>query len=372
MRAQREEAAGGVIGQEVRAIDGPAADDIVHEAADVEGGRERAGVAHAGSAERAVGLDDQGRRRTRGAGQRGHAEVLREDGAVAAVIDVEDVEASDGRDRADVLHRNHVGASPHVERTGAEGHGSGVAHTVAEIVHPDGVRRGGAAVVEGEGTVRDLERLGAAQGAQRVEDGDAAVEDRRAGEGQVAVQGQRVLAGTDEGGVALDATGPEAGVIVMVEDQSPAGGVGIADGAGGAGHIVVAEQRQDLLGPAVEVEGTRGEGQEIIRLDGVVGEQADRAVIDHHLSAVAVGALGGQPADRGERRLEREHAGPGLDQADVAVGVAVAAVEGGDEVEVTERPEIERRQVARLIEHAAAEGGERGAGADEHAAALHD
>ena len=373
VRAQGEEAAGRGVGQEVRAIDGPAADDVVDEAgATVEGGRERAGVAGAGAAQGGVRLDDQGRRRTHGTRERGHAEVLREDGAVAAVVHVEDVEAGDGRDRADVLHRGHVGPSPDIERTGTQRHGSGVADAVTEIIHPGGVRGGGAAVVEDEGAVGDLERLRAAQGAEGEQHGVGGVEDRRAGEREIAVQRQRVLAGTDEGGVALDATGPEAGVVVMVDDQGRAGRVGIDDGAGRAGHVVVAQQGQDLLGPAVEVERTRGEGQEIVRLDGVVGEEAHRAVVDHHLAAVGVGALRGQPVDRGERGPEREHAAAGLDQADVAVRDAVAAVKGRDEVEVAERPEIERRQVRHLVDHAAGEGRKRGTGADEHATALQE
>ena len=80
--------------------------------------------------------------------------------------------------------------------------------------------------------------------------------------------------------------------------------------------------------------------------------------------------MGGEPDDRGERRLERQGAGAGLHRADVTVGDPVAAIEGRDEVEVPDRPKIERREVAGLIENAPGEERSAHAITDEDAAAL--
>ena len=366
---QHHEARADDIGQEVRVVDRPAADDAVGESgAAFEGRGLGADIADAGTAEGGVRLDDEGRRGAGGTAQRSHQQVLGIHRAVGAVVHVDDVEARVERHGADRLGGGDVRAAVKVQGAGAEAHGRAIAEPIPDILRAGGVRRGGTTVIELQRRVRELEGVDARQGGLGNQVGRAAVEQGLARERQRAVQREGVLARADEARGALDLTGPGAGVVVLVHDERAAGGA--RDDAVHVRDRAVAEERISLLDLAVEVEGAAGQRKVVVRLDGVVREELHRAVIDHELSAEGVGALGGEAVDRGERRLQRERAGAGLDGADVAVGDAVAAVERRDEVEVTDRPEVERREIAGLVEDAAGEERRAGAVADEDTAAL--
>ena len=367
--AQHHEARADDVGQEVRVVDRPAADDAVGESgAAFEGRGLGADIADARAAERGVGLQDEGRRGARGTGQRGHQQVLGIDRAVGTVVHVDDVEAGIERHGADRLGGGDVRAAVKVQGAGAEAHGRAVAEAIRYILRAGGVRRGGTAVVELQRRVRELEGVDARQGGLGNQVGRAAVEQGLARERQRAVERESVLARADEARGALDLTGPGAGVVVLIHDEGATGRAG--DDAVDVRDGTVAEEGESVLDLAVEVEGAAGQREVVVRLDGVVREELHRAVIDHELTAEGVGALGGQAVDRGERRLEGEDAGAGLDGADVAVGDAVAAVEGRDEIEVADRPEVERREVAGLVKDAAGEKRRADAVTDEDAAAL--
>ena len=367
--AQHHEARADDIGQEVGVIDRPAADDAVGESgAAFEGRGLGADIADARAAERGVGLQDEGRRGTRGTGERGHQQVLGIHRSVGAVVHVDDVEAGVERHGADRLGGGDVRAAVKVQGAGAEAHGRTVAEAVRDILRAGGVRRGGTAVVELQRRVRELEGVDARQGGLGNQVRRAAVEQGLARERQRAVQREGVLARADEGRGTLDLAGPSARAVVLIHDEGATGRA--SDDAVDVRDGTVAEEGESVLDLAVEVEGAAGQREVVVRLDGVVREELHRAVIDHELTAEGIGALGGQAVDRGERRLEGKHAGAGLDRADVAVGDAVAAVEGSDEIEVADRPEVEGREVAGLVEDATGEKRRAGAVTDEDTAAL--
>ena len=198
--------------------------------------------------------------------------------------------------------------------------------------------------------------------------GRATVEQRIAREGQRAIEREGILTRADEGRGALNLAGPGARIVILIHDERTTSGAG--DDAVDVRDRAIAKERVGVLDLAVQVEGATRQREVVVRLDGVVREELHRTVVDHELAAKGVRALSGETVDRGEGRLEGEGAGAGLDGADVAVGDAVTAVEGRDEVKVANRPEVERREVAGLIEDAAGE--DRGADAvtDKDTAAL--
>ena len=124
---------------------------------------------------------------------------------------------------------------------------------------------------------------------------------------------------------------------------------------------MIAEERQDLLGVAVEIEDAVDQCHVIIGHDRVLDARTelDRTLIDDELTAESVGTQARKSVDQRGRRSDDERARARLDGGDGGVGEAVAPVHGGINRQLgrTDDPEIKRGETVGLIEHATAEDG---------------
>ena len=221
------------------------------------------------------------------------------------------------------------------------------------------VLRAGSAI-EKEAAILNGDTRGVRQRRFVAEDDVATVEQRSVRVSLVGIERQGILTLPREADVARDAAGPITASIILIDDER-ARAAARSDCAVRISPGLIAEERVDLLDVAVEVEDAVGQRHVIIGHDCVLNARTelDRALIDDELTTESVGTQARQPVDERGRRSNHEGAGTRLDGRDGTVSEAITAVHGGTDRQLrrTDDPEVERREVVRLIEHATAEDG---------------
>ena len=336
-----------------RAHDGPAADDAVGEAG--RGERHAVEVLDLDAviqAGREVGrrteitdevTDSQGRGRIR----------------TGAVGDIELRLAERQGRRADAFRRIILGASAEFEVAAAHGDRGRIVEAV-HVVAPAVV------VLEVEVTEVQVDRRGRRQTGVLIHDREAAVDEGRAGIGQVGVEVERAVTGLGELHISRDSTREVTGIR---RDHQVTRAAGAGDISPVAWDPGVVEEAVGLQRGAIEVQRAGHRGEVVVRLDGVVdaGAELERALIEDELARERIRARRGEAVDGRGDRGDRERARPVLDQRHIAAGDAVTAREGRIDRQVADRPDSERREVVREVEDTARDG--RGAaGADQDTA----
>ena len=126
------------------------------------------------------------------------------------------------------------------------------------------------------------------------------------------------------------------------------------DNARGAADDAIAEEAVDHLAGAIEVQRAAVE-REVVESTEDIGEARaglQRAIIEHILPVHGTVCDAGKSVERGRHRGERQRARTGLDDRHGAVADAVAAVDRRGDREITNRPQIERREGIGLIDQA--------------------
>ena len=284
------------------------------------------------------------------------------------MIGIDHIEARRERDRPDGLSGGDILATVEIEGAAAQRNAGGIVEAIRQGLR--GLVAGVGAVIELQRRVTDLERAHARESRLGHQVRRAAVEHGITRERLEAVQRESILTRAHEIREALDLPRPGAPAIILVQNESGRRAGAIGDDAVDVGHDAVTEERIDLLHLAVEVEGAAHHGQVIVRLDRVVRVKFDGAVIDHHLAAIRVRALRGEAIDIRQRGLQGEDTRPSLHEPDVAVREAVTAIQRGDQIQVAQCPEVERQEIAGLINDATGEGRGGRPGANQDTTAL--
>ena len=313
-------------------------------------------------------MHDERRRRACRTRQRSHQDVIGVDCTAATIIGVDDIEAGRERHRPDGLGGGDILPAVEVDCTRAERDTRGVVQAVGQVLR--GLVRGVCTVVEQQRRITDLEGADPRERGLGDEARRTTVEHGIPRKRLEAVERESILTRADEINGALNLARPGAAIVILIQDERAGRPRGVDDRTIGIGHHAIAKEGEDLLDLTIEVESPTHQREVIILLNRVVGEKFDRAIIDDHLAAKGVRTLGGQPVDIRQRWLEGQHARPCLHQADIAVGETVTAIDGRDEVQITQRPEIERSQIADLIDDPTGEDRGGSPRPDENPAAL--
>ena len=279
---------------------------------------------------------------------------------VVALLVKEERVAAEQVDGAEGLRSGRLGASAELEVTLAQVDDRRVVDAVRVVLEA-------VLVVEVQVGVTDVEGAGRREGGVAVHDGQAAVDQRRAGVRAVAPEVDRALTRAGEAHVAGEAGGQLAAAVVGVHHEVAVAGVARDDRAL-VGDDGFREHAVGELGLAVEIEGAADDGEVVVRLDGVRAAELDRALVEHEEAAERVGTDGAEAVDGRDRGSDGERALAGLDQRRAAVADAVAARERGRDGEVAEGPDVEAGGGGRdLVDDAAGDDGG-AARADEDAA----
>ena len=126
------------------------------------------------------------------------------------------------------------------------------------------------------------------------------------------------------------------------------------DNARGAADDAIAEEAVDHLAGAIEVQRAAVE-REVVESTEDIGEAGaglQRAIIEHILPVHGTVRDAGKSVERSRRGGERQGACAGLDDGHGAVADALAAVDRRGDREITNRPQIERREGIGLIDQA--------------------
>ena len=126
------------------------------------------------------------------------------------------------------------------------------------------------------------------------------------------------------------------------------------DDARGAADDAVAEETVDHLAGTVEVQRATVDGEVVEGAEDIGETRAglERTVIKHILPVHGAVRGAGKSVERSRHRGERQRARTGLDDRHGTVADAVAAVDWRGDREITDGPEIERREGIGLIDQA--------------------
>ena len=190
------------------------------------------------------------------------------------------------------------------------------------VIEPVVLVEGAGGVVHLKDGVVDAEIRGAGETGRIAHQVGAAGDEDVTGRGAVGEQGEGVWPGALEGGGAGDDAREVAVIRIEILDKGRTGTA--RDRAAAVEGRASVEETGGLSG-AIEVQGATAETEVVIEVEGVVAAvHPQGALIDDGLAARDVAIDAG---DHTGRRLEGEDAVARLDEGDVSVALAVAALE---------------------------------------------